>query len=437
MGAFVPGMNVGDLVASAATGALPQPGGAPQNMTTMGPAPLQAPQPLPRFQPPQVQYGKVGNEFQTASGRKRADQEALFHSIAGMIKSGGDYIQAKKNRMLQSSIERLMSAQAGIEEAKQMDPNDPKAKEAIAKNTAIINDITADPKTSKQLQKAFNIDLFGNGKNKNENQALVKAWQEFQQKQKAGDKTALNPIAQRLMQNQPIRQQLDPQAALQAQAIKLGLIPDANHQSTAAWQNLKSLREAQSKEEHDKLLQSMADKRLEAEKYKVDKQFDEAVIRSAGPVEAERIRAAAMDRRTSAMLKNWNDRNEILKGKEGNNPVFKSLSKEVDLYTKEMKLAQDNIKNARAQLDKVVKSGGVLGYGQSTDFVVKGPERAALEVEVKTNQAKIDYYTRMLNGDPQTKTPGVLGKLQMLSKMGMINTDENPDDPENMFPNKK
>src|SRR5579872_6411859 len=108
------GMNIPDLLSAAASASLPQKDAGPSNLTTMGSAPLAMPTPLPRFQPPQIEYGKAGNEFQTVSGRKRADQQALMHGIASTVKAGADYVQAKKNRMLQSSIERLMGAQAGI-----------------------------------------------------------------------------------------------------------------------------------------------------------------------------------------------------------------------------------------------------------------------------------------------------------------------------------
>src|SRR6266481_3247878 len=196
-------------------------------MTTLGPAPLIQPPPPVKFQPPQMQRPQAGNEFSTVSGNKRATKQAMFSNIASMIKSGGDYIQAKKTRALQSDIERLMGAQQGLEEARtalQQNPNDPRAKEAFDTNNGIISDIKHDPKKVKQLEKAFNIDLFGSGKNKQENQALQAAWKTYDEKIKAGDRTAQNPISSMM----PQRQQMSPQAQQQAMAIKLGMQPDAN-----------------------------------------------------------------------------------------------------------------------------------------------------------------------------------------------------------------
>src|SRR6266481_6437507 len=125
-------------------------------MTTLGPAPLIQPPPPVKFQPPQMQRPQAGNEFSTVSGNKRATKQAMFSNIASMIKSGGDYIQAKKTRALQSDIERLMGAQQGLEEARtalQQNPNDPRAKEAFDTNNGIISDIKHDPKKVKQMEK--------------------------------------------------------------------------------------------------------------------------------------------------------------------------------------------------------------------------------------------------------------------------------------------
>src|SRR5215831_12178270 len=117
----------------------------------------------PTFQPPELK--QASGEFATSGGRKRADRQALIANTVNLVKSGADYIQAQKQRKLSMSIERLISAQEGLSEAQASGDQ-----EAIARNSAIINDITSDPKMIKQLQKAFNIDLFGNGKNKAENQ---------------------------------------------------------------------------------------------------------------------------------------------------------------------------------------------------------------------------------------------------------------------------
>lgn len=240
-------MGIEDIISSAASTGMPQQG-QQSPMMSIGQAPLQMPQPMPRFQPPPQQAPHQGS-FATVGERKRADKQELFHSIASLVKSGSDYIQAKKNRALQSNIERLMNAQQGLSEAQQIlqqNPNDPKAREAVDTNNGIINDIRHDPKVSKQLQKAFNIDLFGEGKNKEENKALIAAWKAFDEKSKT-DKTAQNPIA-RMM---PQRQQMDPRAQQQAMAIKLGMSPDANAKLQALSQEANRI--ATAKTAHDQM----------------------------------------------------------------------------------------------------------------------------------------------------------------------------------------
>src|SRR5438552_14892741 len=86
------------------------------SLTSFGPQPLVQPPPLPQMQQSPPQFAKAGNEFQTSGGRKRADRQALFSNIASTVKAGGDYLQAKKQRDLSMTIDRLMSAQEGLQE---------------------------------------------------------------------------------------------------------------------------------------------------------------------------------------------------------------------------------------------------------------------------------------------------------------------------------
>src|SRR5271157_3120440 len=267
--------NLLDQAATATQGMIPgQVQGRQQNMTAFGPAPIVQPPPIPRFQPPQIQQPTPGGSYQTTGERKRAEKKALFDGVAGFVKAGSDYLAAKKQRALTMDIGRLMEAQQGMTEAKQIlqqDPNNQEAKAALEKNTSIVNDITSDPKKSKQIQKAFNIDLFGGGKNKAENQALMTAWQDFHKKQQAGDKTALNPAAQKLMASQPERLGLDPQAQAQAAAIKAGVIPGADKVLQANVEVFKSYQTAKTSEDRTAVIEKAAQVRADAEKYHADK----------------------------------------------------------------------------------------------------------------------------------------------------------------------
>src|SRR5580692_1889216 len=99
------GSGLPDLLSLAATGALPQQGGqGNQSPTTFGPAPLQPPQPQPRFQTPVPKEMPQQNSFASTGARKRYDRQQAISGIAQFAKAGADFIQAKKNRTLQTSI---------------------------------------------------------------------------------------------------------------------------------------------------------------------------------------------------------------------------------------------------------------------------------------------------------------------------------------------
>lgn len=376
-----------DILTSAATDAAKLTPSVQGSGTSFGPTPLVQPPPPARFEPPQIQHAQAGNEFSTASGNKRATKQALFHSVASTIKAGGDYIQAKKTRALSMDIGRLMEAQQGLQEAQaalQQNPNDPTAKEAMQRNTALINDITSDPKKVKQLQKAFNIDLFGNGKNKQENAALVDAWKEFGKKQAAGDKTALNPNARKMMEQQPQRQQIDPALQQQAAMIKMGLLPDAKAKLTANMEVFKAYSAAQTSEARNaaivkaaeihaatndartRALIDMSNQRIGGVKYAADVKYRGEKLRAATMIKDTQLRVDAMrdvsagknqvlEDRIKSQEKIANDKNatnqdrmkalqELNRIKSGQS-IMGGMAKQAEQYNKTLKtLTDDNDK---------------------------------------------------------------------------------------------
>lgn len=466
------GLNIPDILSSAASSSLPQNNGTPAP-TSMGPAPLAMPTPLPRLQTPEAQYGKAGNEFQTAGGRKRADREALMHSVAQTIKAGGDYVQAKKNRQLQSSIERLMSAQQGIEEAKaamQQNSNDSKAKEAIATNTAIINDITADPKTNKMLQKAFNIDLFGNGKNKNENKALQDAWKSFGEKQKAGDKSALNPVAQKLMQSQPQRAQMSPELTMQAKMIEAKLIPGADEKLKAAVEQFKSYTTAKTSEERNISAEKIAQERAQSVTYHADKVLDAAIQNKLGREAAADIHSRTEKYKADMNMAVWNKRigmmTEIATGK--NTVQMAKITSLEKIAGDKNKTAQERV-DAQKELNKIKSSQGII-LSMAKEAGTYNTELARLTKENKDAQTELDKKGSSIFGikmgaasdadsqilrnkintnnlamkGMQGKLGEVQKKMQTLNQMGILmlpeqasdaamNTPESNDDPEKLF----
>lgn len=423
--------SIGDILSAAASSALPQQGTSP---TTFGPAPLAVPPPPPRFQQPQLQVPKAGNEFSTVSGNKRATKQALFSGIAQTIKAGGDYIQAKKNRALESDITRLIGAQEGEKEAQEalkQNPNDPEAKKSLATNRAIQNDITSDPKKAKQLEKAFNIDLFGKGKNKNENAALASAMTKWQQDKAAADKTGgaqpLNPIAQRFQQSQPVRQQVNPALTMQAEMIKAGLKPDANSvlkaQSEGAIATLKAQTEdtknyLEAKTAEDKIAAAdkLAHLKADADKYKADKLFDAQLQHGLDAKAVADINQRARKYVADSTAAEWDKRIEIMKGKEGSNTIFKSLSKDADDLNKEYKDLNSKNTNLQKELDKKGSSLWGIKFGAAS-----GPDAANIRNQMQINDFRMQYLKGRLDD--------VGKKLQTLAQMGLIAPDTSQNTP--------
>lgn len=264
-------------------------GGLPKNEPTTIMAPqTTTPRPPIQYQQPNLPSGVSGN-FQSSGERIRAQKQQLFGSLATIVKSGNDYIQQKKMRGLESDVERLLSAQSGLTEAQTTGD-----KTAIARNTAIINDIMSDPKKAKMLAKAFNIDLLGGGKNKAENQALFNAWKSFNADQKAGKPTGLNPNAQALLSRMPLRQQINPELAIRAQMVKDKLIPEANKLVEEYGKNVRALQTAQTAADKQKSVEKIAQGLIDAKKYGIDKQMMDDIIKSQGMLQAANIHAHAM-----------------------------------------------------------------------------------------------------------------------------------------------
>jgi hypothetical protein len=408
-----------DVLTQAASSSLPGNTGVnPNSLTTMAPQPLAQPSPRPQLQVPQQQQMQPQNHFQTAGARKRYDQSRMANGIAQAIKAGSDYTQAKKNRTLENNITRLMSAQQGNTEAQavlQNDPNNKEAKEAIKKNTAIINDITTDPKISKQLQKAFDIDIFGtkNGKNKNEQAALATAMTKWQKDKAEADKNGqaqpLNPIAQKLQNAQPTRQQLNPQQQINAQLIQQGLIPDANHQSTASWQNIKTLSEAKTKEDEIAGRDKVAQDLIKAKQGGYEKQYLAATARYLSNEKIAEANRVARVQVAKIQAAEWDKRIDILRKQSTNNPVLKTLYNDATSLNTEIKtLTTENEKN-QTELDKKRQGfmGSIFGAKAASDTDAK-----MMRNKIDINNLRIQSLQGQLNETRQ--------KMVNLNQMGLL-----------------
>lgn len=399
---------VASLIQSSGHSGMPVQGGQGESPIVFGP---QANQPRPpvQYKPPEGAFQIPQGNFGSTGERKRAERQSLFGSIASLVKSGTDYIQAKKSRALEMDIERLMSAYEGMNEAKASGDKD-----ALAKNQEIINDITKDPKKAKLIAKAFNIDLLGNGKNKAENQALYSAYKGYQEKQQKGE-SGLNPNAQRITGSMPQRSQINPALLAQAQMIKANLIPGAKESMEEAGKNLRAYTSAQTAKDKMAATSKIADDLIKAKKYGADKQFeaslqrsvtleDNAKIHAEAQIKVENTRAQAMleatQKRVDAMAKISKDKqgnkifdevfkeqNEFLKKIQDNNKKIKDLSKTLQDQPGMFASLMPGAKKSKLSSDAILQL--------KMDIMTAHSQNTGLEAEFKSSQQKLALMTRM------------------------------------------
>lgn len=403
-----------DTLAQAATstvqGMTPQMQGP---LTQFGPSPLVAP-PLPVTMQTQPQvFSKPQGSFATVGERKRADRQAILQNTAQLVKSGADMIQQKKFRALSMDIHSLMEASQGRQEAMQalqQNPNDQQAKAALERNTQIINTITGDPKKSKLIQKAFNVDLFGGGKNQKENAAMIDAWKNFNQKQQQGDKSALNPQAERLMQSQPSRLQLSPEAQQQAAMVKMGLIPGADKIIQANTEVYKSLQTAKSAEDRDAALTRAAQIRADAEDKHTGALLDAANMRVLGQANAAAIASKARMFSAQKAYEVGMARVQAMKdvaNTKNANPIFKQLFQQKQSVTNELgKLIQEN-KGYETELGK--KGSTLFGLYKFD---------AHSSAEERVMRIKIDTNNKIMK-DLQQQQSVIDQRMGVLNKLGI------------------
>ena len=309
---------------------------------------LQKPSLPPLYQAAPPQFAQAGKEFESVGARKRADREAIIGNVANAIKSGTDYINAKKQRALSMDIETLLSAQQGMAESQAIGD-----RAGMEKNAQIINDITRDPKRAKQLEKAFNISLVGGGKNKEQNQALMTGLQEYQKKVQAGDKTALNPIAQRLLATQPQRLQLSPQAQAQAAAIAAGLSPKAGEILAAGSQMMKDFMTAQNDAAKNASAERIAQLRADTVNAHDKMLFDLQLKRNATAKDVALIRERTIKYQSDNMVKNWNNRVKAMRDIAGGKLYTQNLVAQGNEYAKQLTTLAADLRAAQAEYDKM------------------------------------------------------------------------------------
>jgi len=314
---------------------------------------MQQPKMPVMYQPPPIQNLIQQNppgrgSFATTGERKRYDRQRIFSGIAEMVKSGTSYIQQKKQRALEMDIERLISAWQGMQEA-QTAGN----KEAYQKNAEIINDITKDPKKSKLIAKAFNIDLLGGGKNKLENQALFNAYKTFAQKQQKGE-NPLNPNAQRILGQMPQRQQIDPRLALRAQLIQAKILPEANKVLESLQKSKEAVQKSKDYQARTTAIADAAKLIAESKKYGVDAQVASAIERDMSLQDRAQLTLQGIKYRADSMfqaIKLRVDAINKLTDVKGASELIKSVHQNATEIQNKIKTDQDLIEKLSKDIE--------------------------------------------------------------------------------------
>jgi hypothetical protein len=194
-----------DIATLSKAAASPIPGQGP------GTSPGLALTPVPGFQPQSLSQKQVVG----AKNVRNRDIGNLITSVSNVV---GQYENKKKTedtRVLAVDLERVMQAQAGIQQAQEVLAQDPNNREATAlktKNTGIIEAMLSDPKRRKQISKALDISFVDpTQNNKPEHQALQQAAKSYTQQLQEKTPAGLQP-------NQQAQQQLQIKQA-QAKSI--------------------------------------------------------------------------------------------------------------------------------------------------------------------------------------------------------------------------
>jgi hypothetical protein len=189
----------------------------------------------PRLPQPPQQVGGPGipqGSFGSSGEARRADKQALFGTIANIVQGAEKRHYDMKVDKIKADFEMLTNAIQGYHEA-QTSGN----QSAMEHNAKLINSIVMDPKKSKELAKAFEVDINPLAEKKKKEKpnpahdalkaAFAKDTQDF-----AAKKTPLTPQAQAFMRAMPQRQGVDPRLAIIEQLTKSGVLPKAGEELT-------------------------------------------------------------------------------------------------------------------------------------------------------------------------------------------------------------
>lgn len=390
-----PGVGQGDPllgdVAGAASSALPQDPRATaaqliQQLTQArmgqggglvnGPQPAKPIAPLPPVKA-QPQGAIPQGPFASTGERKRADKQAAFNTIANIVNKAQDRLYQQKVQKIQHDMETMSNAITGYNEAKAAGDQ---AK--MKHNADIINNIAMDPKKSKELAKAFDVNMNpmagGDSKKKekpNPSADAAKAFFTQDTKNFQSGQSMLAPQAQAMMRAMPQTYQQDPRFSAMLEATKAGLIPKAGELLTFQ----KGLMDIQQKinanqlnnETKMKIAQSLS----EAMSNRTIMQQYGATLRTQmmqfGAQDRAQIMADAWKYRADKSLQGQTERTNVMRQKLLNSPdadakklktYMDGLEKAAKKNTDDMKIAVKQGDHARAK--ELAQQAEGLAYQQ-------------------------------------------------------------------------
>jgi len=300
----------------------------------------------PHIPQPPAQPGRVGipqGPFASTGERKRADKQAMFSSIANIVQSAEKKHYDMKVQKITQDFDTLKNAMAGYQEA-QSSGN----QEAAKHNANLINSIVMDPKKSKELAKAFDVDVNPLAKQKKQqpnpaNDALKASFSKDTQ-DFANKKTDLTPQAQAFMRAMPQRAGIDPKVELMAQLTKMGMLPKAAEELTFQKDLMQIQQRIQNNELTNETREKIATMFANAKDKETQAKIQGIIYTVQNKMEQAKMMERMWDLRGQRQLEGVHERNQVLKDRL-------DLTKG-NADDKKMATAVTGLKNQAESLDK-------------------------------------------------------------------------------------
>lgn len=336
---------------------------------TKGPEAAKPNLPLPptHTEGPGIAQGPFGSVGQ----RQRADKQALFGTIKGLVDKAEDKHYQMKVQKIQHDFETLSGAIKGYNEGQQSGDQD-----QMKHNADIINSIVMDPKKSKELSKAFDVNMnpMADDKKKEKpnpaNDALKAAFGKDTKSFQSGQ-SMLAPQAQAMMRAMPQTLQADPRTLIMEQMTKSGLLPKAGEQLTFESDMMKVQKDVSNNKVTNDTRDTIA--RLFTGAH--DRATQATLIKTAMQIQGAKERMDTLQKmwndRADKLLQGVKDRTQVMKDKldmsKGNkddkliNSQVTALKNSADSLNKQLEDARKNHDVQKmAQISQQLESVGMM-----------------------------------------------------------------------------